>query len=180
MPRLAAQAHVSFMWDTLSRQRMIRDLHTFLISGRRKSFKKSRNLAVINFKMSELKSVALFSSSLGCAIVFFCFLCSWCFGFLVSCVCCTVLSFKAQKNKTADPMEVWPPAPGLVHELCNCVFLFCRGLCYRHQKCKISGENQKHCRLQTLFNLLLIHLSSDSILRHPILSQHTLSCVWDM
>ena len=76
------------VWDTLSRQRMIRDLHTFLISGRRKSFKKSRNLAVINFKMSELKSVALFSSSLGCAIVFFVFcvldvLVSWFLVFVV-------------------------------------------------------------------------------------------------
>ena len=58
-----------------------------------------------------------------------------------------------------------------------CFFVFSRFLLLPSKVPKILRKSKT---LQTLINLLLIYLSSDSILRHFILSQHTLSCVWDM
>ena len=58
-----------------------------------------------------------------------------------------------------------------------CFFVFSRFLLLPSKVPKILRKSKT---LQTLINLLLIYLSSDSILRHFILPQHTLSCVWDM
>ena len=73
--------------------------------GKQNKTKKPRNQNTKK-KMSEPKSVALFSSSLVCAILFFCF-----FGFLVSCVLHIMVAFLRAASKLLLTSSLWRARP---------------------------------------------------------------------